>query len=686
MSSAGNHGKGPGPIQRSGRSRQRFYEDERAVIRAWETFLGGRPFADSSKVRELVQLSWGRSHASGVDPGGRGAPLAFEGDAVEDLREHYRRLRDAATPTLTRASELLVDTNSMVILTDHNGVILEAVGDPSTVDAGREIHLEVGGNWNESAAGTNGIGTALALKRPVFVHAAEHFSEGIKSWTCAGAPIRDPVDGQVMGLIDISGPKKIFQRHNLALSVVAAQRIESCLAEQSASERVRLLEACLSMLPAFGEDGIVALDRAGRVVHCNEKVSGLLESWAIPLRPSIGQRLLPLNQDADPRDWAQLFAQGVKRDWLQPINIGNDSIGTLLVIPSRRHKATPRASAVNKKTIAPASPSDIKIVGECPALKAAIEKAERVARSRTAVLIVGETGVGKELIANLLYRVGRQREQEPFIIVNSGAMSKELLASELFGYVRGAFTGAAEKGRAGRFESADGGSLCLDEIGEMPLDVQPYLLRVLEEGVVCRLGENQPRKVDVRLVAMTNRNLQDEISLGHFRQDLFYRISAVTISIPPLRERGGDIDLLIDHFNHEFAERYAVEPLVFDSAARAALQKHSWPGNVRELRNVVEGLILTSSGGQVALTDLPDEIVFSKTVAGIAPSAQADGLAPQGTEERRGPPIALEDAERRAILDAITACGGKLSEAARALGISRSTLYRKMKHYDLQRP
>ena len=287
------------------------------------------------------------------------------------------------------------------------------------------------------------------------------------------------------------------------------------------------------------------------------------------------------------------------------------------------------------------------------------------------VLVEGETGVGKELFAKLIHGAGQEDPKAPFIAFNCGAVSKDLLGAELFGHVAGAYTGAMRDGRPGRFELAHGGTLCLDEIGEMPLDLQPYLLRVLEEGAVYRLGEGKPRKVDVRLVALTNRNLKDEVAAGRFRRDLYFRISTVTLEIPPLRDRAGDIDRLIDHFNHMFATKYGVEPLTIEADARQALRNHDWPGNVRELRNLIESLTLMSTERNVRLVDLPEEM-------GRPGAPQTASLVLDGGGS-------LEDTERQAIEQAIEAGGNNLSLVAKTLKISRSTLYRKMKQYGLER-
>ena len=236
--------------------------------------------------------------------------------------------------------------------------------------------------------------------------------------------------------------------------------------------------------------------------------------------------------------------------------------------------------------------------------------------------------------------------------------------------MRGAYTGATNEGRAGRFELAHGGTLCLDEIGELPLELQPVLLRALEEGVVCRLGEAKPRRVDVRLLAMSNRDLLEEVEAGRFRRDLYHRISVTRIRVPPLRERESDIELLTEHFNHRMAARHGVASRSFGPEVKALLRGYAWPGNVRELRNVVESLLLTSSENAVHCDELPAELLKA---AGAAPSVV-----------NAAPASSLEESERLAIVRAVQRVHGNLAQAARSLGISRSTLYRKVERYHLE--
>ena len=656
--------------------------DERATNRAWEAFLSCET-PSSAMVRGIIERSWRRSATLGVDARGRGSTQISTADDLLQLRDKNEDLLGSATQTFRRLAEVLGDAATMVVITDNQGTILDVSGDRRIIDAGHDIRLEIGAAWNESVTGTNGIGTALVTGQPVHVHAAEHFCEGVKAWTCAGAPIRNPMDGSIIGIIDFSGPEEIFHSHNVALAAVAANHIELALCERIRIERMRLLEACLERMPGIGRnDGFVIVDRFGRIVHHNDLAQLRWRSLAKLQDLRVGARLFGAGAGDHEGLVPDLLPEGLRNQGFETLVVDGTVKGAVVVLGT---KPRPKGAAARPSACAPSASLEsarAAIVGRSPALLQAMERAERVARGKTAILLDGETGVGKELFARLIHAASQETGREPFVAINCGAVSKELLGAELFGHAPGAFTGATREGRPGRFEVADGGVLSLDEIGEMPLDLQPYLLRVLEERVVYRLGEAKPRQIDVRLVASTNRNLKQEVAEGRFRKDLYFRIGAIRLTIPPLRERRGDIDILIDHFNREFSTAYDAEPLRFDAGAMELLRRYDWPGNVRELRNMVENLALMSTSRSIGVEDFPEDFVDAL----VSASAQEELMSDPPSDKRVEPcEIArLDDVERQIILKAVAAAGGNISLAAEKLGVSRSTLYRKMQNYRMQ--
>lgn len=662
-------------------------DGETATMKAWEDFVSGSR-RDNLPVRDVVIRSWARCQSFLVDARADAAPV-IGCDHIEALRRDNRDLLQAAASTLAEAADLLAGTRTVMLITDSNGVVLEAAGDRATLNMARDISLACGGQWGETFAGTNGIGTALASKQPVLVQAAEHYCAGIKGWSCAGAPIHDPVDGSVVGLLDISGLKQSFSGQALALAVVAARQVEWNLARQTEAEHVRLLEACLEDSQKHVGEGLVALDARGRLLYASRKAAHLLKASFGSDLPQLNRGTkLPIPGIGSGTGDGAGCRLPVPADWVRPLILDGERRGTLLVIPaaasgrpSAGRRAVPDESDHSRSRFAD-------IVGESDSLRMVIGQGERLAPLPVPILIEGETGVGKELFARAIHGHSAAAGG-PFVPFNCGAVSREMLGSELFGYVRGAFTGAAAEGRTGRFELADGGTLCLDEIGELPLDLQPYLLRVLEEGVLYRIGDNVPRRVSVRLLAMTNRNLRQEVVAGRFRRDLYHRLAVTALRVPPLRDRHGDIPRLISHFNGLLAQRHSRAPVRFTAAALDLLQRYDWPGNVRELRNAVERAVLLSTSGSIDIDDLPDELrdACGCVVADGWPllGSPTPPIVASGGDVSTPAAMALTATEQRTIKDVIAATGGNLSDAASVLGISRSTLYRKMSQHGIQR-
>lgn len=314
------------------------------------------------------------------------------------------------------------------------------------------------------------------------------------------------------------------------------------------------------------------------------------------------------------------------------------------------------------------------VIGNSPSMHRVIEQLKNLAPTDTTVLILGESGTGKELVARALHQ-NSPRKSKPFVPLNISALPESILESELFGHEQGAFTGAAAR-RIGKFEYANGGTLFLDEVGEMPMETQIKLLRVLEDRRITRLGSNDEKAINVRLVAATNADLKEMMEKGDFRSDLYYRISVVKIYLPPLRDRREDIPLLIDHFLKDLCKRNGREVEGLSRGARQALLSFDWPGNIRQLRNVIEGMLALDTDGRLDVDDLPMELA---ELAGLSPDGEHGGL---GADSLIGRPI--EEVEKYYIARALELTGGRREETAKLLGIGERTLYRKIKEYDLK--
>jgi transcriptional regulator of acetoin/glycerol metabolism len=610
-----------------------------------------------------------------VDPVADRAPPPLEESRLFELRAKNERLVDASLPLIEQTREFLSQSGTIMLLTDPGGMILQLAGDSRIVEPAGEVRLIPGCNWTELNCGTNAIGTALALQQPVQIHGAEHFCAGIKRWTCSATVIRDPVDGTVLGVIDLSGLAQRYSQQSLALIVSIAGRIESRLDKRALERRLRLIERC--MIYSGRTDGMAVVDERGRLVRTNSQApaafarlgvsDGLDKVFPIPDIAAIARGVLPSHAP----DW-------LHRVQIETINEGGDTLGYLLVMPaaSRRPASLPDALPDAQYQRAPAFS---RIVGNSPVLRAALQKAQQLAQARVPVLLLGETGVGKELFAQGIHQAGATADG-PFVALNCGGLSRDLLASELFGYVEGAFTGARKSGMVGKIEAANRGTLFLDEIGEMPLDIQPHLLRVLEEGELYRLGENHPRKVSFRLIAATHRDLRADVAEGRFRMDLYYRLAVTHVAIPPLRERKDDLPDLIDHWLRVLRERYGLGETVFDDAAYDRLLNYPWPGNVRELRNAIEGALLMAVDGIITVNALPPEI-GALTADGSTDAVQAAPCDPPSLSIQRV--CSLETAEAESIRFAIQQSQGNLTQVAAQLGIAKSTLYEKIKKYQL---
>ncbi|WP_454754234.1 sigma-54-dependent Fis family transcriptional regulator [Cupriavidus necator] len=643
--------------------------DEPVVASAWERFVQDQPL-EVAGVRSVVLASWQRCRSEAVDPARHSAPGAAT-ERVRQLQRQNRELCEAARPALEGLRDILRECGTLIMLCDPGGTVLHLNGETRARSIGEGINLATGGCWNEDVIGTNAIGTAIATAAPVQIHADEHFCLDVKRWTCAAAPILDPFSRTLLGVVDVSGVKETFHGHTLGLVVAAARQIESELARREVALHERLLTRAIDHFIRYASDYVVLVDSRGRIVRANGNAQVARERYDVRLPLEVGGQVPGLNLALPQIDRSCQRPEWLRPEWLHPVKDHDGMLGTMLVIPlgTRQNRSAVSLSTATATVTATMAGNDAfgEIIGGSEVLEATKARARRIAPLDLPVLLLGETGAGKELFARALHRAGK-RPEGPFIAVNCGAFTRELLASELFGYTEGAFTGARRGGLPGKFEQADGGTLFLDELGELPLDMQPHLLRVLQDGVVVRLGDTRERRVSVRVVAATNRDLQKEIAAGRFREDLYHRLCVVSLPLPPLRDRPGDIAAIIEHLNSKLARKYSCAPKQLEPAVRQALLSHRWPGNIRELQNVFEVMFALSEGNIIDTSLLPPSIAQTpKDSLSVSTSTSV--------------PVSfgrLEEMERQAILDAIANAHGNMSMAARTLGISRSTLYVKL--------
>lgn len=631
--------------------------------RAWTRFLENRnaPSLPMNGVRSLIYQSWVRSRTTGIKPEQFSAPSLERNSQLAKSAYHQIELRRATHASMTRIGDLLSGAEAMLLLTDRDGVILETVGDKSTLTKAGKINLTVGGVWSESASGTNGIGTALWTGQPVYVHGEEHFCEGMKAWSCAAAPIHDPIDHSIIGVINLSGLTGIFQKHNAAFVATAARDIELALQQEQSLLNIRLMEAIIGKYPADiqqSSEGLAIVDGFGRLVFSRN--SGL-DVGRSDQDLGLGVGFLDLPQGISEENILSALPFGSECENIRLIEIEGVIKGAALAFKPRnqpcRHLTVPNRAAAVLPGIE-IGRTGLKIVGNSEVILEAIDMANRVMSVNQPTLIEGQTGVGKELFARLIHSQIDPRNVRPFRTINCSAMTPQLLDGLLLP----------------SDESEKLLPLCLDEVGETSADTQLLLLRTLEERMTRLQGPNQSDP-SMHILSMTNRVLIDEVEAGRFRSDLFYRLSTVILTIPPLCTRGQDVLLIAEHFNRKVSIESGRALLIMGAEVQEALLAHSWPGNVRELRNLLSRLHGLAKSRTITLSDLPSDILVPRN------RTANHSLS---NDQRMAGAVSLKHAEVLLIENALNHHQGNLSKSAIALGISRPTLYRKIQNYGIK--
>jgi transcriptional regulator of acetoin/glycerol metabolism len=612
---------------------------------------------------------------SGVDPTRRQTTVLLNDEDVQKLIANFR-LYQLTLPVLERLAKQTEGTGHLLTLCNHEGFILYLCGEQSILQRAEKMNFVVGSQWSEEVIGTNAIGTCLKTGQPVQIFASEHFCEGVHEWTCSSSPIFDPITQNILGVVDLTGPWNYAQPHSLGLAVAASQLIQQRLNEEAAHHRYQLIERFWETHKRYPNDGVVVLDLSFQVVQANPTAQRWLASNEGYLPQLLYQFLTDHRSNTDAQICKPFQSQTPDVTAIEEIFDDDARIGFLCIIRNKsvvnRSKALMRSNASWKD-----------LVGHSPAIVQAMTKCEVVADTDVPVLLLGESGTGKERFARAIHASSRRRDK-PFIAINCGAIPKELISAELFGYEPGTFTGGLKQGKKGKFEEADGGTLFLDEIGEMPLEFQVHLLRVLQEKEILRLGGSRPVKVDVRIIAATHRDLVQMVQEKRFRADLFYRLHVISIAIPPLRDRRDDIPLLLDHFVRRFADKYNRPiPKIDPEWKDFLVHRYDWPGNVRELENAVEHAMLFCTGDRI------DSAFFPPAIGNVYLADAQEQTCTLLTVDSKNELTCTSDdrplGERERLLQMLSETNGNLSEAARRLGIARTTLYRRLKKLGLEK-
>jgi transcriptional regulator of acetoin/glycerol metabolism len=639
---------------------------------------------------EHIASSWARCAKDyQLDPCRRHAPSVVDAASLTEKCERNAELISVATAEMDLLYDQISGSGYALLLTDASGIILCEKVDPTLQPMFRGAGLIAGADWSERTEGTNGIGTCIAERRAVTVHRDEHFNSRHIGLTCSGALIRDPAD-EIIAVLDAScvgsNDTRASQLHTMALVNMSAHIIEKCLFLRRYQHCQILRFHCRPEFVNLLHDGALALTTDGTVIAADRTAVNLLAANG---RNALTGR--PLEEIFDARVADFLSLRNTTRQALLPVRdlrkghryfvslhdgAGNASLTHAGQTP---HRAREVVHVVPDAGTPVLTLEDL--AGEDPQFLRSVRNARRIADSGVPVLLQGPTGSGKEVFAQALH-MASGRAGRPFVAVNCAAIPDTLIEAELFGYKPGAFTGARKEGMKGRILQASGGTLFLDEIGDMPLMLQTRLLRVLQEQEIVPLGSETPIKVDLHVIAATHRNLRAMIAQNSFREDLYYRLNGITLELPALAQRS-DRERVIQRVLA--AETANGRPAAIETGALELLSAYSWPGNIRELRNVIRTALAICDGGVIRASDLPRE------VRGASP-AEHRAAAPALVEAGEAEPAhvnasTLQEvvgaAERALLLRTIEANHWNMTYAAHQLGMSRNTLYRKIKLYGL---
>lgn len=653
------------------------------IKKIWEKFITTGDLDDS--LDPDIASSWLRSKNAAVDPYDGVCNNILPQEKVAALIRRHRHMIDIARPFMTNLYRFVKGSGFIVMLTDNEGYILETFGDSQTLFQASDLNFIPGALWTEEEVGANAIGTALVLRKPIQTSAAEHYCQKHHSWTCSAAPILDE-NGILLGILDLSGPSEMTHLHSLGMVVAAVEAIQEQMKVQRKNHELNVANIRLKNVIKIMSDGVITLDSYGVITGINQVAQEIIgyETSKIMgkhinelVRDEVISRLLSNHEPYN--DVEVLLSTDENKTYClssgTPITDDNGEIDSVVIFLRPAQKMQ---KLVNRYSGAQASFHFKDIIGTSEEITNILKLASAAAGGIYNVLLEGESGTGKEIFAQSIHNRGLRR-RGPFVAVNCGAIPRELIASELFGYVEGAFTGARKGGRPGKFELASGGTLFLDEIGDMPLDQQVTLLRVLQDKKVVRIGGDKVTAVDVRIICATNKNLEEEVEKGNFRRDLFYRLNVVSIRIPPLRERREDIPLLFNYFKDKIATEWNVSFKSVDTEAMTLLKQYDWPGNVRELQNIVERIMST----------VESDVITAEHLSSLLPRQNLNQSSYRSI--KAGEAVCRQNrkkikalAEREHIMDLLTQHGGNVSQVAREMGVSRNTLYRKMHDYSIR--
>lgn len=657
---------------------------------AWKEFINTGN-CNKQVIRSEIAESWIRCRRAKVDPYGGVCNNVLIGDELEDLLRKNEELIKISEPFLFKLYEFFKDSGYYVILTDSEGYILDLFGDRFMDKEALDMNFKKGACWKEEYVGSTTIGIMIYHKKPLQMTGGEHYCIRSHGLTCSAAPILNET-GELIGILNVTGPCNDVHKHSLGMVVAAVDAIKHLLTIRQKNRELQLINERMTNIFNTVSEGIIIFDKNKEIEMMNpvaEKIIGKDYVQGKSINEIIGGNNYEKNRflhDSKFNDveLALQTSSGKVECLVSGVHTQDKDQSNGIVTVIRPMDKIQKLVKMYGNQGALMDFSDI--IGESTKIEEAMRIALRASAIEGTVLLQGESGTGKEVFAQAIHNRS-QRRKGPFVALNCGAIPRELVGSELFGYIEGAFTGAARGGRPGKFELASHGTIFLDEIGDMPLEQQVSLLRVLQERKVIRIGDNKEIPVDVRVICASNKPLFKEVERGNFRQDLFYRLNVLSIKIPPLREREGDIELLFKHFVNKICKRNGyivrtIDPLIFNY-----LSKYSWPGNVRELQNVVERMMFTNNSEILSIQSLPEEIygaVNDSTTKTVSPSniVVTDGVSVEAV--RTNKKLYFEGEERAMIRNMLLEYNGNITHIANMMKVSRNTIYRKLRKYGIE--
>ncbi|AOE61366.1 sigma-54-dependent Fis family transcriptional regulator [Pseudomonas corrugata] len=603
----------------------------------------------------IIQASWSRCRAFGLNHQSAPAfdPLPAEGIA-QLLESQHSLVQTTHQEVLPYYENILSNSNCLIMLADNQGQVLTSWGTQRFIEPKLAHGFSAGASWMERCTGTNAIGTALACEQAVHIEHDEHFLKANRFMTGSAAPIFD-AERKVIAVLDVSSDSYLPPSHTLGMVKMMSQTVENRLIlNLFRGEHFQLIfNTGLNNLDSQWA-GLLIFDESGQILSANRRADNLLglSLSRVSIESLFKVSLLELLNQPDGLPFS-LQAAGRNRFQCMLKRPNQVSIKPrIFTEPVPSPTPAPASHVISLNTLH---------FGDSRVEKA-VRQAERLLEKDIPLLIHGETGVGKEVFVKALHQAS-SRCQQPFIAVNCAAIPAELVESELFGYEKGAFTGANQKGSIGLIRKADRGTLFLDEIGDMPLPTQARLLRVLQERCVQPVGSAELFPVDIRIISATNRSLREQVQLGRFREDLYYRIGGLTLELPPLRERSDKQALFKRLWEHH---REPTQWAGLSREVQELFERHPWPGNLRQVSSVLQVALAMAEEQPIRPEHLPDDFFVDLEMDPV------DAPEPLSVD--------LNDAED--LNRQLQAVGGNISHLARRLGVSRNTLYKRLRQVE----